>query len=852
MDEKIDNKIDELKKDLLANQFTKENIPSRSNSLKLFKTKSADSIYKNESFSSNPNNHYHNIYFALLYLVSVFIVAISCAYYFSYNNYNNRIFLKTINPILKDQYPFYKITSKYTKGNLIFIKLKLEELSDDDGNKNFDNKNSEQFKDLSVIFEFFYDSVNFKIFASQNESNLEENKIYNLNDIDYSNKRINNYKESNINITFSHYPFNFYLQRKDDGAILFNSDCIPSANDELYFYKNNIQICTKSDEDTYFFGLGDDSINRGLNLLIGKGQKFNLYSNHSDVMPFILSYNKYNLTSYGILVLNSGPIKVKVLMNQINMNLISGIANIHIFGGPSVKQVILQMQNTLGLPLIPYYSAIEWDYFEKETNNININNIINLDNIYYNNISLYNLFDTDKANFSKIKDSNTNNKKYVVFLDSEIDSKELEDSNYIDLLFLHKNNKKLIKNSYLLNNINTIGLQESKFYNDLISQQLSSKARLMLFSSHAFINSNTLSYKLFKDVPFSYEGIRITINKLKSQSLFGNAFCFIKFEKESFEKNKLNDDIVLRWYQFLSLLPFVSINNIKYSNTAISSFIKNFRYVFNLYIYLYFIVISTEGGTFFRPLFYDLKSKNMNEDLISRRYEIMLGSNLLIDPIFSQNLTNITLLFPEEKFYDFYTGTYINDRGEGYYNFFCDKYKLPLFLRGGKITPVQMLDEYYDIYIGNKNIKNIEFNDDNNLNMEKMKEKPIQLLIALDNNMQAQGRILLDDFVTNDSKKKKNFYKMLITVSHRTNDISIFFRVYSFKYNLSSDLFKNRINRLIIYGFTKLIIKKITIMNKNERVELDRSKLIFSQNSDVLTIPNINIPLNMDTKILII
>ena len=230
----------------------------------------------------------------------------------------------------------------------------------------------------------------------------------------------------------------------------------------------------------------------------------------------------------------------------------------------------------------------------------------------------------------------------------------------------------------------------------------------------------------------------------------------------------------------------------------------------------------------------------------------MLGSNILIEPIFVHNLTNITTLFPEDKFNDFYNGNYINDRGEWYYNFFCEKNKLPIFLRGGKITPVQLLDEYYDIYIGNKNIKNYEFNEENNLTMEKMKTKSIQLLIALDNNMQAQGRILLDDFITNDSKKKKNFYKMLITVSHRTNDISIFFRVYSFKYNLSSDLFKNRINRLIIYGFTKLIIKKITIMNKNERVELDRSKLIFSQNSDVLTIPNINVPLNMDTKILII
>ena len=93
---------------------------------------------------------------------------------------------------------------------------------------------------------------------------------------------------------------------------------------------------------------------------------------------------------------------------------------------------------------------------------------------------------------------------------------------------------------------------------------------------------------------------------------------------------------------------------------------------------------------------------------------------------------------------------------------------------------------------------------------------------------------------------------MIINLSQRISDIPIFFRVYMFKYNLPSDLFKNCINRLIIYSFIKLSIKKITIMNKNGRVELDRSKLIFSQTIDVLTIPNSNVPLNMDTKILII
>ena len=185
-------------------------------------------------------------------------------------------------------------------------------------------------------------------------------------------------------------------------------------------------------------------------------------------------------------MLNSGPIKVRMLMDQISMNFISGIINIHILGGPSVKQVILQTQNTLGLPMIPYYSSINWDFFEKTTYIININNNINLDDIYYNNISLQKFFDTENANFTKIKKIN-DKKMYIIFLDSQVYSKELEDSNYINLLFLHKDNEKLIKNNYLINNLNTIGLQESKYYKDFINQLLPSKARLLLFSSRAFI-----------------------------------------------------------------------------------------------------------------------------------------------------------------------------------------------------------------------------------------------------------------------------------------------------------------------------------------------------------------------------
>ena len=44
---------------------------------------------------------------------------------------------------------------------------------------------------------------------------------------------------------------------------------------------------------------------------------------------------------------------------------------------------------------------------------------------------------------------------------------------------------------------------------------------------------------------------------------------------------------------------------------------------------------------------------------------------------------------------------------------------------------MKLLDEYYDIYIGNNNAKNNEFVIHDNLSMEKVKQKPIQLLTAL-------------------------------------------------------------------------------------------------------------------------
>ena len=143
-------------------------------------------------------------------------------------------------------------------------------------------------------------------------------------------------------------------------------------------------------------------------------------------------------------------------------------------------------------------------------------------------------------------------------------------------------------------------------------------------------------------------------------------------------------------------------------------------------------------------------------------------------------------------------------------------------------------------------LSNVEFSSQLLLN------KPIQIIISLDNNLQASGRIYFDNLNNTDARNKKIFYKMLISVSQRTMDVSIFFKVYSFKYKIPQNLFNNSINKIFIYGFSKIGVKKLTIMNKNGRIQLDKTSYSFMQSNDILIIKDISIPLDMDTKILIL
>ena len=748
--------------------------------------------------------YFHKLNFSLLYLISILVVCISSVYYYSLNNYNNRIYLSTNDLNINSNFPIYKIISKYTEGNKIFIELKLE----------YENKKSNNkilYDNLKCAFIFYSDTVNIKIFSNENNNNN------NINNSNQNQNNINNYKESNIGIKILDYPFSFKLYRKEDNSILFNSEC-STYNNNIFFSVNYIQLCQKIYLKDYFYIGFENEYTTNINNILKQNEKYLLLNKKGDNFPFYLTYNKNNYSSYGILLMsNDGLLKIDINNEEMNYELINDNSDINffIFNGVSVKEVIIQLQNYIGMPTLPSYYILDWNYLN-ERKKFFVNNIIDLDEglngIVFNDVNIDNNINNNDI---IIDDGN-----YSLFLNMSVKSDILNEFNFIQLLQ---------NNSFIMNYINIINILESKHY--YLNSNL---LRPLIFSTKSSIVSNRYAYKWFKNVSFSYNDLVDVVNKIKIQSLYGNPFFIIEF-------NNNNNDFYEYWLQLLALMPIVDFNGFNNDSNIIEY--KNLRYTFSLYLYSYFVIVCTEGGSIIRPIYFDLKTITYINDVITNNNQIMIGSNIMI---YFNNFTNnkisnknYSILLPNEKFYDFYTGEYINKNGEGYYSIKVSKH-LPIFLRGGKITPVQLYDNNYNDY------------DINNINMNIIKSKPIQLIISLDYNNQASGKIYLDDFYSLDSKNKKIYYKMLISVSQTTIEMSIFFKVYNFKYKLKNNLFNNEINRIIIYGFSKISIKKITIMNKNGRQLLNINNIERNNNKDIFIIKDISIPLDMDSKMLIL
>jgi alpha-glucosidase (family GH31 glycosyl hydrolase) len=164
-------------------------------------------------------------------------------------------------------------------------------------------------------------------------------------------------------------------------------------------------------------------------------------------------------------------------------------------------------------------------------------------------------------------------------------------------------------------------------------------------------------------------------------------------------------------------------------------------------------------------MFMDFRGDKFNiEQLHNLDTQFMLGSNIMASPVVTPGERKKKTYFPDELFYNFYTGEAMNPAGEITLNVEASLNTLPLFLRAGFITPIQDADNSIT-------------------KVSQMRKKPLEIIIALDANNQAAGRLFFDDGESDLTLTKHEYYRMDIIASQTSeNFYEITFKYFNLGY----------------------------------------------------------------------
>ena len=115
---------------------------------------------------------------------------------------------------------------------------------------------------------------------------------------------------------------------------------------------------------------------------------------------------------------------------------------------------------------------------------------------------------------------------------------------------------------------------------------------------------------------------------------------------------------------------------------------------------------------------------NYPEDKITWEIDeqMMWGNGLLIAPVLTEATTKVNVYFPDQRWYDYYTGTEQGIRGS-WEEVNAPLDYIPLYLRGGEILPIQ---------------KPAQTTMDSRMN-------DLGLIVSLDDDMTAEGELYWDE-----------------------------------------------------------------------------------------------------------
>ena len=352
-------------------------------------------------------------------------------------------------------------------------------------------------------------------------------------------------------------------------------------------------------------------------------------------------------------------------------------------------------------------------------------------------------------------------------------------------------------------------LMHKSTYEALI-QKYENKIRPFILTRSFYIGSHKYAAMWTGDVKSNFYGLRDNIAMMISLSLSG--YSFIGCDVGGFaEEGYIN--LYKRWYQSGVFYPFFRGHSHEstlrreiwlFSENDFLNLKKSIiiRYTIIPYIYTQFYLHYLTGIPIIKPIWFYDKSELPLTEFADTEY--FFGNSILVRPVLSsredeQNMINVYL--PEnERWYDFYNFEEIKNNKK--FEYAINPEKIGAFIKGGEMIQKKMRVRR---------------------SIQKMKNDPLTIVIALNLENKSKGIVYFDDEESFEYQNGK--YSVLEICYNYKNNKEIEFKWINYNYEAV-----NNIEKIIIIGESDL-----SLFGGEEHAELitqDNNKYIIETKKD--------------------
>ncbi|XP_070579688.1 lysosomal alpha-glucosidase-like isoform X1 [Ptychodera flava] len=298
---------------------------------------------------------------------------------------------------------------------------------------------------------------------------------------------------------------------------------------------------------------------------------------------------------------------------------------------------------------------------------------------------------------------------------------------------------------------NLYGYSETMATHMAIEQALNKRA--FVLSRSTFSGSGKYTAHWTGDIGSTWQDLYYTLPGMLNFNMFG--IPMIGADICGFAGNT-TEQLCQRWQQVGAFYPFSRNHNALankdqdptvFSKAMQDSTRKALLIRYSLLPYLYTLLHRAHQGgyTVARPLFFEF-TKDLTTYSIDNQF--LWGESLLISPVIVENATSVYAYFPNDRWYDYYTGSQVET---GWKTLHAPMDTINLHLRGGFILPTQEPD----------------------MTTTASRKKKFGLIVSLSADNKANGELFWDDGDTIDTFDKGLFEAIMFSAANNSVTSSV-------------------------------------------------------------------------------